>query len=127
MRFPNDAELKVLRERYPAGTVIRMINMEDNIAPVPCGTIGRVVIIDDAGSIHMNWENGSGGRKPLKEEVSSRERHRGNLGLSGDQHYLHVAAVRDLPTVAESDGGRSWKASMQSEVFAVYSQARGKE
>lgn len=74
-----------------------------------------------------NWENGSGGRKPLKEEVSSRERHRGNLGLSGDQHYLHVAAVRDLPTVAESDGGRSWKASMQSEVFAVYSQARGKE
>ncbi len=60
MRFPNDAELKALRERYPAGTVIRMINMADNIAPVPCGTIGRVVIIDDAGSIHMNWDNGSG-------------------------------------------------------------------
>lgn len=74
-----------------------------------------------------NWGSGSGGRKPLKEEVSSRERHRGPLDCLGTSTSLHVAAVRDLPTVAESDGGRSWKASMQSEVFAVYSQARGKE
>lgn len=58
MRFPNDAELKALRERYPAGTRIRLIHMADDIAPVPPGTIGSVVIIDDAGNIHMNWENG---------------------------------------------------------------------
>ena len=58
MRFPNDAELKALRERYPAGTRIRLIHMADDIAPVPPGTIGSVAIIDDAGNIHMNWENG---------------------------------------------------------------------
>ena len=58
MRFPNDAELKALRERYPAGTRIRLIHMADDIAPVPPGTTGSVAIIDDAGSIHMNWENG---------------------------------------------------------------------
>ena len=58
MRFPNDAELKALRECYPAGTRIRLIQMADDIAPVPPGTTGSVAIIDDAGNIHMNWENG---------------------------------------------------------------------
>ena len=58
MRFPNEAELNALRERYPAGTRIRLIHMADDISPVPPGTIGSVAIIDDAGNIHMNWENG---------------------------------------------------------------------
>ena len=58
MRFPNDAELKALRERYPAGTRIRLIQMDDAFAPVPPGTTGAVAIIDDAGNIHMKWDNG---------------------------------------------------------------------
>ncbi len=58
MRFPNDAELKALRERYPAGTRIRLIRMADDPNPVPPGTIGVVAIIDDAGNIHMKWQNG---------------------------------------------------------------------
>lgn len=58
MRFPNEAELKALRERYPAGTRIRLIQMDDAFAPVPPGTTGAVAIIDDAGNIHMKWDNG---------------------------------------------------------------------
>ena len=58
MRFPNDEELKALRERYPAGTLIRLIRMNDSFAPVPPGTIGKVAIVDDAGNIHMKWQNG---------------------------------------------------------------------
>lgn len=58
MRFPNEAELKALRERYPAGTRIRLIQMDDAFAPVPLGTTGSVAIIDDAGNIHMKWDNG---------------------------------------------------------------------
>lgn len=58
MRFPNEAELKALRERYPAGTRIRLIQMDDPYAPVPPGTTGSVAIIDDAGNIHMKWDNG---------------------------------------------------------------------
>lgn len=58
MQFPNEQQLKVLRERYPAGTLIRLIDMNDPYAPVPPGTAGEVSYIDDAGNIHMVWENG---------------------------------------------------------------------
>ena len=58
MRFPNEAELEALRERYPAGTRIRLIRMDDPYAPVPPGTTGTVAIIDDAGNIHIKWDNG---------------------------------------------------------------------
>ena len=58
IQFPNEQQLKVLRERYPAGTLIRLIDMNDPYAPVPPGTAGEVSYIDDAGNIHMVWENG---------------------------------------------------------------------
>lgn len=52
-------ELKILKEKYPVGTIIQCILMRDDLHPVPSGTIGTVKSIDDAGQIHMNWENGS--------------------------------------------------------------------
>ena len=58
MQFPNERQLQALRERYPAGTRIRLIQMDDAFAPVPPGTTGSVAIIDDAGNIHMKWDNG---------------------------------------------------------------------
>lgn len=58
MQFPNEQQLKSLRGRYPAGTMIRLINMDDSFAPVPPGTIGEVTMVDDAGNIHMHWRNG---------------------------------------------------------------------
>ena len=33
--------------------------MDDPYHPVPTGTIGIVDHVDDAGTIHMKWENGS--------------------------------------------------------------------
>ena len=58
MQFPNERQLQALRERYPVGTRIRLIRMADDIAPVPPGMTGTVTIIDDAGNIHMKWDNG---------------------------------------------------------------------
>jgi len=47
-----------LRQKYPAGTKVRLISMNDFQAP-PTGTIGIVRNVDDIGTIHINWENGS--------------------------------------------------------------------
>ena len=58
MQFPNERQLQSLRERYPAGTKIRLNHMDDPYAPIPDGTVGEVQYVDDAGSIHRIWENG---------------------------------------------------------------------
>ena len=58
MQFPNERQLQALRERYPAGTRIRLNHMDDPYAPVPDGTVGEVQYVDDAGNIHMIWQNG---------------------------------------------------------------------
>lgn len=55
---PGKAAVKKLREKYPAGTRIRLIQMEDAQAPPP-GTEGTVRGVDDAGSILMSWDSGS--------------------------------------------------------------------
>jgi hypothetical protein len=49
MRFPNDKELKELREHYPAGARVELVEMNDPQAP-PVGTKGTVIGVDDAGS-----------------------------------------------------------------------------
>ena len=58
MQFPNERQLQALRERYPAGTIIRLNHMDDPYAPIPDGTVGEVQYVDDGGNIHMIWQNG---------------------------------------------------------------------
>ena len=45
---------------YPAGTRIRLLTMPDDPNPIPAGTCGTVVAVDDAGQLLMQWDNGSG-------------------------------------------------------------------
>ena len=59
MKFPNKAYLEQLRKQYPIGTKIQLISMRDEKYPTLPGTIGEVTHIDDMGSIHMKWQNGS--------------------------------------------------------------------
>ena len=58
MQFPNEKQLQSLRERYPAGTRIRLNHMDDPYEPVLPGTIGEVTDVDDGGNIHMVWQSG---------------------------------------------------------------------
>lgn len=53
-----DRELERLKARYPKGTKLEIVAMEDPYG-VPEGTIGEVDFIDDAGQIHMKWQTGS--------------------------------------------------------------------
>ena len=59
MKFPNKAYLEQLRKQYPIGTKIQLISMRDEKYPILPGTIGVVTHIDDMGSVHLKWQNGS--------------------------------------------------------------------
>ena len=51
--------LKQLKEYYKPGTHIRLVRMNDQYENVPQGTIGVVTGVDDAGTVHTVWSNGS--------------------------------------------------------------------
>ena len=52
--------LRRLREEYPPGTKVELIEMlgEPKKDMIP-GLRGEVMFIDDAGGAHIRWENGS--------------------------------------------------------------------
>lgn len=61
-KYTIDNELRQverLRELYPPGTKIQCIKMDDPYHAIAPGSIGTVDYVDDAGTIHMSWENGS--------------------------------------------------------------------
>ncbi len=74
MKYPNKAIIENLRNVYPRGTRIELIEMDDIQAP-PIGTKGTVIGIDDIGSILVSWDNntslslayGVDRFKPIKE------------------------------------------------------------
>ena len=51
-------EIENLRVRYPKGARVRLIRMDDVQAP-PTGCVGTVCFVDDIGTIHVAWDNGS--------------------------------------------------------------------
>lgn len=59
LNFPSREEIEKLRERYPEGTRICLGHMNDT-AGVEDGMTGSVEMVDDAGQIHMLWDNGRG-------------------------------------------------------------------
>ena len=59
MRMISKETLQALRERYPKGTRVELVQMDDSQAP-PVGTIGTVRGVDDMGSIMVAWDNGCG-------------------------------------------------------------------
>ena len=45
------------KEKYPAGTRLELVGMDDPQAPA-VGTRGTVTGVDDAGQIMMRWDTG---------------------------------------------------------------------
>ena len=58
MRFPSREQIAALRERYPHGTRVELLSMDDPQAP-PMGTTGEVIGVDDAGQLLVRWATGS--------------------------------------------------------------------
>ena len=59
MRMISKETLQALRERYPKGARVELVQMDDAQAP-PVGTKGTVQGVDDMGSIMVAWDNGCG-------------------------------------------------------------------
>ena len=51
-------QLENLRKQYSIGCVVKLISMDDSYAPKR-GTLGKVFHVDDTGTIHVKWTNGS--------------------------------------------------------------------
>lgn len=56
--FVNKEKLDAIRMLYWPGTRVSLVDMDDDQAPPP-GTRGTVMAVDDAGTIHVKWDNGS--------------------------------------------------------------------
>ena len=59
MRMISKDALQALRERFPRGTRVELVKMDDPQAP-PVGTKGTVRGVDDIASILVAWDNGCG-------------------------------------------------------------------
>ena len=57
-RIPGREMVELIKMQYPAGSRIELHSMDDPLSPVPAGTKGTVLFVDDAGQLHMRWDNG---------------------------------------------------------------------
>ena len=71
MNYPSDDEIKKIREKYPEGTIIKIIKMDDPTS-VPPGTLVVVESIDKVGNIHCNHPNSNSSLTltPCKDQFS---------------------------------------------------------
>mgnify|MGYP000867230412 FL=1 len=51
--------LKQLKEYYTSGTRVMLIRMSDPYTNLRQGDRGTVTLVDDIGTVHVNWDRGS--------------------------------------------------------------------
>lgn len=50
--------IEFYKEHYPAGTRVQLDSMGDDPRPVPSGSKGTVVFVDDTGTVFAEFDNG---------------------------------------------------------------------
>ena len=58
--FPPREIVERLRLQYPAGCRVELVFMDDPYARLKPGDQGTVIAVDDSGTVHIDWDNGSG-------------------------------------------------------------------
>lgn len=58
-QFPSHAIVEHIRESYPKGTRVELIQMDDPYTHLKKGDQGTVSCVDDTGTVFVNWDNGS--------------------------------------------------------------------
>ncbi len=51
--------LNHLKETCKPGTRVKLIKMDDPFTKIEAGTLGTVRLVDDIGTVHVAWDNGS--------------------------------------------------------------------
>lgn len=56
-----EPEVEALKAKYPTGSRVRFIGFgePDPWSPLPPGTEGTVQMVDDGGTVHVDWDSGS--------------------------------------------------------------------
>lgn len=57
--FPSKETVTRLREQYPKGCRVELVQMNDPYSKLKPGDQGTVDFIDDTGTIFCNWDTGS--------------------------------------------------------------------
>ena len=59
MKTISKETLAMLREKYPSGTRVELVHMDDPYTSLTTGDKGTVRFVDDIGTIHISWDCGS--------------------------------------------------------------------
>ena len=57
--YPKREVIEGIRARYPKGARVELIEMDDPCRDMVPGLLGTVVAVDDIGTVHIAWDNGS--------------------------------------------------------------------
>ena len=57
--FPSRAVVESLRRNYPEGTRVVLVQMDDPYTKLRPGDQGTAIAVDDIGTVHIQWDNGS--------------------------------------------------------------------
>lgn len=100
-------EVEALRKRYSKGTRVKLISLEDPYSRLPEGTKGTVDAVDDIGTIHVRWDNGSGlGVAPGVDEIKViqeiSESLKEQILMVRDTGLVNMFDIRGVREVAEA-------------------------
>ncbi len=57
--FPSKKTIELLRQLYPKGCRVELVSMDDPYSRLKPGDQGTIMTVDDIGTIHVAWDNGS--------------------------------------------------------------------
>lgn len=60
MVFPKREVVEAVRTRYPVGTRVELVSMNDPYSKLKPGDRGTVKSVDDTGTVFVGWDCGSG-------------------------------------------------------------------
>lgn len=58
-QFPPRSVVERIRDHYPKGARVELLSMSDPYTALKRGDQGTVISVDDIGTVHIAWDNGS--------------------------------------------------------------------